>query len=112
LLTFDERTFDEEVLRSPLPVLVDFTATWCGPCQMLAPIVAEIAATLAGKVKVGKLDVDANPGIAARYGVRAVPTILVFVDGERRGQLIGLQSPEALIKLVDRAVGTAAVAVG
>ena len=74
--------FDAEVLQSELPVLVDFWATWCGPCMMLGPIVAEVAAEYAGRVKVGKVNVDNAPELAARYGITSIPTLLLFRKGE------------------------------
>ena len=74
--------FDAEVLQSELPVLVDFWATWCGPCMMLGPIVAEVAAEYAGRVKVGKVNVDNAPELAARYGITSIPALLLFRKGE------------------------------
>lgn len=74
--------FDAEVLKSDLSVLVDFWATWCGPCKMLAPAVAEIAEEYAGRVKVGKVNVDDAPGLAARYGITSIPALLLFRNGE------------------------------
>ena len=74
--------FDAEVLQSELPVLVDFWATWCGPCMMLGPIVAEVAAEYAGRVKVGKVNVDNAPELAARYGITSIPALLLFNKGE------------------------------
>src|SRR3954468_23797708 len=83
---FNDMNWDEEVLQSNDPVLVDFTATWCGPCRVLGPIVQKLADELAGKVKVGKLDIDESPAVASKYGIRGVPTVMVFHGGERRAQ--------------------------
>jgi thioredoxin 1 len=78
---FTDQDFDREVIKSTIPVLVDFSAEWCGPCKALAPIVAEVARELAGKVKFGTVNVDDSPGVAARYGVRSLPTLLLFKQG-------------------------------
>jgi thioredoxin 1 len=97
---FNQDNFDSEVLRSDVPVLVDFTATWCGPCKALAPIVEKVADEFAGKVKVGKLDIDASPEVTRKYGVRSVPTVLVFKGGEKIGQHVGLTSRDKLVALL------------
>ena len=87
-----EANFEQEVLKSELPVLVDFWATWCGPCRMLAPTIAKIAEEQAGKVKVCKLDVDECPAIAARYGISSIPTLMVFVNGEVKAASVGVRA--------------------
>lgn len=97
---FDDENFEAEVIKASLPVLVDFTATWCQPCKMLAPVVEKLADELAGQVKVGKLDIESSPNTTARYGIRGVPTVIVFRGGERVGQHTGLANREALLKLV------------
>lgn len=97
---FNDLNFDEEVLKSDTPVLVDFTATWCGPCKALAPIVDQLADELEGQVKVGKLDVDESPVTAGKYGVRGVPTVMVFRGGERSAQHVGLTTKAKLKELV------------
>jgi thioredoxin 1 len=97
---FTADNFESEVLKSDLPVLVDFTATWCGPCKQLAPIVEKIAEELAGKVKVGKLDVDGAQQIAIKYGVRNVPTIIVFRGGKEDKKHVGLATKDKLVKLL------------
>lgn len=89
VLQLAETNFDQEVLHATTPVLVDFWATWCGPCKMIAPIIDEIATEKAGVVKVGKVDVDENQAISARYGIRAIPTLLLFKNGEVKEQIVG-----------------------
>ncbi|XXX75106.1 thioredoxin [Sorangium sp. So ce134] len=98
--TLTDQNFDAEVLKSPVPVLVDFTATWCGPCKALAPIVDKIADDFQGKVKVAKLDIDNAPEMTRKYGVRSVPTVMVFQGGEKKGVQVGLTSRENLLKLL------------
>lgn len=100
VLSFTDQNFDAEVLKSDTPVLIDFTATWCGPCKMLAPIVEKLADELAGKVKVGKVDIDNSPEVTARYGVRSVPTVMVFRGGQKVGQNVGMTSRDNLLKLL------------
>ena len=100
LLTFTAQNFDAEVLKSSVPVLVDFTATWCGPCKQLAPIVEKIADDFEGKVRVGKLDIDAERSIAEKYGIRSVPTVLVFKDGQKAASHVGLTTREKLVNLL------------
>lgn len=77
-----DQNFEQEVLRADMPVLVDFWASWCGPCQMLSPVIAEIAEEYAGKVKVGKVNVDEQPNLANRYGIASIPTVMLFKNGE------------------------------
>jgi thioredoxin 1 len=100
LQVFNDLNFDQEVLSSSVPVLVDFTATWCGPCKALAPIVDQLADELNGQVKVGKLDIDESPLTAGKYGVRGVPTIMLFKAGERAAQHVGLTTKAKLLDLV------------
>jgi thioredoxin 1 len=86
---FDGTTFDAEVLQAKEPVVVDFTAAWCPPCQMMAPVVARLAEEFAGKVKIGKLDTDENPEIAIQYGVSGIPTLGLFREGKLIDRLVG-----------------------
>lgn len=92
-----DANFESEVLKSDIPVLVDFWATWCGPCKMLAPTIAKIAEEKAGVIKVCKLDVDEEPEIAAQYGISSIPTLKVFVNGEVVNSSVGVQ-PKAAIE--------------
>jgi len=84
-----DSNFEQEVLKSDVPVLIDFWAVWCGPCKMIAPYVQEIASEYSGKVNVGKLDVDNNPQVSMQYGIRSIPTLLIFKDGKLADQIIG-----------------------
>lgn len=97
---FNDDNFDQEVLKSDLPVIVDFTATWCGPCKALAPIIEQLANELDGKVRVGKLDVDDAPATAGKYGIRGVPTVMVFKQGQRAAQHVGLTTKQKLAELI------------
>ena len=93
--------FEQEVIQSEQPVLVDFWAAWCGPCRMLAPAVAQIAAECEGKIKVGKVNVDEQPELAQRFGIMSIPTVLVFKDGKKVNQSIGLVPKDKLLALFD-----------
>ncbi len=95
-ITLTEQNFEQEVLQSSQPVLVDFWAVWCGPCRMLAPVIAEIAEENAGKVKVGKVNVDEQPALAAKYGIAAIPTVMAFKNGKAVGTQVGLCEKSAL----------------
>ena len=101
--TFTSDNFEEEVLKSDVPVLVDMFATWCGPCKMMAPVVAQLAGEYEGTVKVGKLDIDQNVDIVAQYKIMSVPTFLVIKDGEVKAKLIGAVSKEELVEAIDQA---------
>lgn len=93
--------FEQEVIQSEQPVLVDFWAAWCGPCRMLAPAVAQIAAEYEGKIKVGKVNVDEEPELAQRFGIMSIPTVLAFKDGKKVNQSIGLVQKDKLLALFD-----------
>jgi thioredoxin 1 len=101
-LEFSDRNFEQDVLNSPQPVLVDFWATWCAPCRMMSPTVDTVAQQYAGRIKVGKLNVDENIEVASRYGIRSIPTLLLFKAGEIQEQLVGATSKDALSKLLDK----------
>jgi thioredoxin 1 len=100
-LTFTDSSFDQDVLRSDVPVLVDFWAEWCGPCRMMAPTIDAVATEYAGKIKVGKLDVDSNGGTAMRYNIRGIPTLLLFKDGHVVEQRVGAVGKSEVVKMLD-----------
>ncbi|MGC8740073.1 MAG: thioredoxin [Candidatus Sumerlaeaceae bacterium] len=97
-----DATFDTEVLRSSVPYLVDFWAPWCGPCRMVAPIIEELAQEYAGKLKVGKLNVDDHQQTAARYGVASIPTIMLFKNGQLVDRIVGALPKPMLKEVIDR----------
>lgn len=101
-MKFTSANFDEEVLKSEIPAVVDFFATWCGPCKMMAPIVEQLAAEYDGKIKVGKIDVDENEDIAARYQVMTIPTIMLFKDGQVISKTVGVQSKATLVSAIEK----------
>jgi thioredoxin 1 len=101
-LEFSDQNFEQDVLKSPQPVLVDFWATWCAPCRMMSPTVDAVAAEYAGRAKVGKLNVDENASVASRYGIRSIPTLLLFKGGEIQEQLVGTVPKDTLSKLLDK----------
>jgi thioredoxin 1 len=96
-ITITDANFDTEVTKCDKPVLVDFWAVWCGPCQMQGPIVEEVAQAMEGKAKIGKLNVDENPAVAQKFGIMSIPTIMIFKGGTVVKQFIGVQSKEALV---------------
>ena len=98
-------SFDKEVLQSPVPVLVDFWAPWCGPCRMLAPMIDELAKEYSGKVRVGKLNTDDHPNSATKYNISAIPTLLFFKGGKVEHQLVGVHSKEDIKGMLDQLVG-------
>ncbi len=104
LIEFTDGNFDEEVLNSNLPVLIDLWASWCAPCHMISPIVEELADEYAGKLKVGKLNVDQNPNVPGRYNVRAIPTLLFFKDGKLYDQIVGVVPKSTIEEVIKRIV--------
>ena len=104
LIEFTDDNFDTEVLKSNLPVLVDFWAEWCGPCKMIAPIVEEIAGDYAGKVKVGKVNVDFNNQVAMQYGIRGIPALLVLKDGSVANQIVGAVPKNNITQILDEVI--------
>ncbi len=96
-----DANFEQEILKSNLPVMVDFWATWCAPCRMIAPIVEELATEYEGKLKVAKLDVDNNQGTSIKYGVRSIPTLLFFKNGQQQEQLIGAVPKKVIVEKIE-----------
>tara|TARA_X000001036_G_scaffold43070_1_gene34480 strand:- start:338 stop:664 length:327 start_codon:yes stop_codon:yes gene_type:complete len=104
VIEFNDQNFDSEVLESKAPVLVDFWAVWCGPCKAIAPIIEEIANDFNGKVSVGKVDVDNNNQVAMKYGIRSIPTLLLFNNGEVVDQVIGNVGKESIESMLSKAL--------
>ena len=102
IVALTQENFAAEVLKASTPVLVDFWAEWCGPCKMIAPVLDELASEYEGKVKIGKVNIDQQQGLAAEYGVRAIPTLLLFHKGEVADQMVGLRSKRDLVASFDR----------
>jgi thioredoxin 1 len=99
-----DSSFDAEVLKSPLPVLVDFWAPWCGPCKAIGPVVADLAKEYAGRLKVVKVNVDDHPQSPSRYGVRGIPNLILFKDGQVRDQIVGAVPKAQLVKAISQVV--------
>ena len=102
--TFTDDNFEAEVLKSDKPVLVDFWAEWCGPCRMMAPTVDALAQEYAGRIKVGKMNVDDSPSTPPRYQVRGIPTLLIFKNGQVADQYVGVTSKDTVVKMLDRSL--------
>jgi thioredoxin len=102
ILDVTDATFEQEILKSKTPVLIDFWAEWCAPCRAIAPIVKELAASYDGKLKVVKMNIDENQGTPGRYGVRAIPTVLAFKDGAVVGQITGARPKSAFEEIIQK----------
>lgn len=100
-LEITDANFAAEVEQSNVPVLIDFWAVWCGPCKMIAPIVEELAGEYEGKIKIGKLDVDNNPNVAMKFGIRSIPTLLLFKDGKVVDQIVGAVPKPQIVQKLD-----------
>ncbi len=96
--------FEPEILKSDLPAMVDFWAPWCGPCQVIAPVIEEFAKEYAGKLKVAKMNVDENPATPSRYGIRGIPTVIIFKDGEIFDQIVGAVSKSKMEDMIKKAL--------
>jgi len=101
IVHLSDDSFEAEVLQSSLPVLVDYWAEWCGPCKMIAPVLDEIAVEYAGRVKLAKLNIDDNPNTPPRYGIRGIPTLMIFKDGEVEATKVGAVSKSQLTAFID-----------
>ena len=99
---FTDQNFEQEVLKSDLPVLVDFFAVWCGPCQMMAPIIEEIAKEQEGKIKVGKINADENPQTSEKYNIMSIPTLILFKDGQVVKTFQGFRTKEDIIREISK----------
>ena len=102
VLTVNDTNFEELILRASVPALIDLWAPWCAPCRMIAPVVEELAADYQGKAVIGKLNVDENSGVASRYGVTSIPTLIFFKDGEAKDQMIGVPAGNAKRVIEDK----------
>lgn len=103
LEAINDANFEQEVLSSELPYLLEFSATWCSPCRALEPILEAVAGEMQGKLRVGKVDIDDAPAVAARYGVRGAPTVIMFRDGKEAGRKLGLTQKRVILELAAQA---------
>ena len=101
IVQLSDDSFEQEVLQSNVPVLVDYWAEWCGPCKMIAPVLDEIAGDYDGRLKIGKLNIDDNPGVPPRYGIRGIPTLMLFKNGEVEATKVGAVSKSQLTAFID-----------
>ncbi len=104
-IEFTDQNFEEEVLKSKVPVVIDFWAIWCGPCKLIAPIMDELSETYGERAKIGKLDVDVNQQTAIKYGVRSIPTVLFFKDGEVKDIVIGAVNKQVFVDKLEKLLG-------
>ncbi|MBN1479463.1 thioredoxin [candidate division KSB1 bacterium] len=102
VLEFTDATFEDDVINSQQPVIIDFWAVWCGPCRMVAPVMQDLASDYAGKLKVGKLNVDHNPQTAMIYGIRSIPTILLFKNGQIVDSVVGAVPKQNLVNMIEK----------
>lgn len=105
VLELSDAEFEREVIKSPVPVLVDFWASWCGPCKSIAPVIEQLAQEFEGKLKVCKVNVDQNRESTTRYHVRGIPTLILFKNGERQDQIVGVHTKEDLISAIKKVIG-------
>ncbi len=104
IITIDKNNFENEVLKSDKPVIVDFWAAWCGPCRMVAPVIDQLADQYSGKVKVAKINVDENPELAGMYQVMSIPTILMFKEGKKVDELVGARPKQAFEDMIQKSI--------
>lgn len=104
IINVTDSTFEQEVLSSEIPVLLDYWAEWCGPCKMIAPILSDIADEYSGKIKVAKLNIDENPGTPAKFGVRGIPTLMIFKSGSIEATKVGAMSKSQLSAFIDSTI--------